>query len=67
MTLRPDIPLPLIRVPRLSVRALIDRIARANAHYRQMQTLQRLDDHLLRDVGITPSDVRREVRRSIWQ
>ena len=34
---------------------------------RQRKTLARLDDRLLRDIGLNRSDVEREVHKPFWQ
>ena len=34
---------------------------------RQRRTLMRLDDHLLHDIGLSRSDVEREVSKPFWQ
>ena len=38
-------------------------------HYRhtQRRDLAEIDDHLLRDLRLTPEDVRRECSKSFWQ
>ena len=33
----------------------------------QRLDLKEVDDHLLRDLGLTPEDVRRECAKSFWQ
>ncbi|MER8529542.1 DUF1127 domain-containing protein [Mesorhizobium sp. M0814] len=33
----------------------------------QRLDLAEIDDHLLRDLGLTPEDVRRECAKSFWQ
>lgn len=35
-------------------------------HRRQRRALGELDDRLIRDVGLTKSEVERETKRSIW-
>jgi len=35
--------------------------------YRSRQHLRDLDDHMLRDIGISPEDAEREARRPFWQ
>ena len=35
-------------------------------HVRRLD-LAEIDDHLLRDLGLTPEDVRRECAKSFWQ
>jgi uncharacterized protein YjiS (DUF1127 family) len=34
---------------------------------RERQSLAHLDAHLLRDIGLTPDDVRHEVSKPFWQ
>ena len=34
---------------------------------RQRHHLANLDDHLLKDIGLTPDDVRRECSKSFWR
>lgn len=45
--------------PRLALRALIDRLVAADADYRARERLARLDERLLRDIGLTRDAVRR--------
>jgi uncharacterized protein YjiS (DUF1127 family) len=53
--------------PRLTVRGVLDRIATADARYRTRLDLRRIDDRLLRDIGVTRADVEAELRRgSVW-
>jgi len=33
---------------------------------RQRRDLGQLDDHLLRDIGVTPDEARKEARRPLW-
>ncbi len=47
--------------PRLNFRRLIDRVLAADARHRQMVALEAFDDRMLRDVGLTRSDVRSEL------
>jgi uncharacterized protein YjiS (DUF1127 family) len=49
--------------PRLSVRGVLDFLAAADARYRSHLHLRELDDHMLRDIGITRADVDAELRR----
>ncbi|GAA6189124.1 DUF1127 domain-containing protein [Litorivita sp. NS0012-18] len=46
--------------------AIVSRIARAMALHRQRRQLAALDSAALRDMGLTPADVAREARRSVW-
>ena len=34
--------------------------------WRQRRSLAHLDDHLLRDIGVTPQEAAREAARPIW-
>ena len=43
--------------PRLTVRALVAAFAEADRRYRARQQLARLDDHLLRDMGLTRGSI----------
>jgi len=53
--------------PRLAVRGVLDRIVAADARHRGRVRLMLLDDHLLRDIGLTRADVATELRRSsMW-
>ena len=53
--------------PRLSGRAVLDFLANADARYRARMQLRQLDEHLLRDVGVTRADRDAEVRRTfLW-
>ncbi len=49
--------------PHLSLRSLLDRLVAADAAYRDAERLARLDDHLLRDMGLTADAVRRPTNR----
>lgn len=66
MTMPPDILRRATFPLRLRFTSLLARLARADARYRQMRNLERLDARLLRDIGITAADARRELNRSIW-
>nr|WP_236778300.1 DUF1127 domain-containing protein [Azospirillum brasilense] len=35
--------------------------------HRQRRSLAALDDHLLRDVGLSRTDARREAEKAFWQ
>lgn len=53
--------------PRLSVRRLIDFLVEADARHRTRAQFELLDDHLLRDIGVTRADRDAEVeRRDSW-
>lgn len=53
----------------LSVRldALRERLAEWLERSRTRRSLSRLDDHLLKDIGLTPGDVRRETSKPFWR
>jgi uncharacterized protein YjiS (DUF1127 family) len=38
-----------------------------SARQRQRQALAELDDRMLRDLGLTPQDVRREIEKPFWR
>ncbi|WP_027062090.1 DUF1127 domain-containing protein [Mesorhizobium loti] len=42
-------------------------LARWYDRYLQRRDLSEIDDHLLRDLGLTPEDVRRECAKSFWR
>ncbi|GLQ80604.1 hypothetical protein GCM10007881_41230 [Mesorhizobium huakuii] len=42
-------------------------LARWYDRHLQRLDLGEIDDHLLRDLGLTPEDVRRECAKSFWQ
>ncbi len=42
------------------------RLGRMRALHHQRQALARLDDHILRDVGLTRDEAEREARRAAW-
>ena len=42
-------------------------LARWYDRHLQRRDLSEIDDHLLRDIGLTPEDVRRECAKSFWQ
>ena len=53
--------------PHLSLRGVLDRLAAADARYRDRSNLVQLDARLIRDIGVTRADVDAELRRgSIW-
>lgn len=57
------LPFPFFALHRLRLRLL----ARWYDRHRQRLDLAEIDDHLLRDLGLTPEDVRRECAKSFWQ
>ncbi len=42
-------------------------LARWYDRYLQRRDLAEIDDHLLRDLGLTPQEVRRECAKSFWR
>lgn len=44
-------------LPRLTLRTLVDRIVAADRTYRSREHLSRLDERMLRDMGVTRADV----------
>jgi len=51
--------LPLFGAVRTAIRRFHDR--------RQMNALLKMDDYMLKDIGISRSDVQREATRSLWR
>ena len=49
--------------PRLTVRGNLTALADADRNYRVRQQFGRLDDHLLRDMGLTRASMVEELRR----
>jgi len=51
--------------------ALVTRFVRVFAawseRYRARRALSRLDEHMLRDIGLSQNEARREVARRFWQ
>lgn len=45
----------------------VDRLLTAHERWRQRQALLALDDHLLKDIGVTRVDVEREIGKSLWE
>lgn len=60
----PPRPLPW-RIVDLLLRPLA-RLDVAAARYRSRRALLELDEHLLKDIGISRADAEREARRSFW-
>lgn len=48
------------------IRTTLQRLVMATQLRRQRASLLRLDDHLLKDIGVTPQDAEAEARRSNW-
>lgn len=57
------LPFPFVVLRRLRLRLL----ARWYDRHLQRLDLAEIDDHLLRDLGLTAEDVRRECAKSFWQ
>ena len=57
------LPFPFVTLHRLRLRLL----ARWYDRHLQRLDLAEIDEHLLRDLGLTPEDVRRECAKSFWQ
>ena len=57
-------PLPAISVMSLRVAVLF---AKWDTHRRTRRDLADLEPHLLRDIGVTPDEARREARLPFWQ
>jgi uncharacterized protein YjiS (DUF1127 family) len=59
-----------IALPRISLHATTSKLAhilaRCAARLKQRRTLSMLSDHALRDIGLTRSDVDREIHRALW-
>jgi uncharacterized protein YjiS (DUF1127 family) len=49
--------------PRLSARGVFDRFAALDSYFRERDALRSLDDHMLRDIGLSRGDVAAELRR----
>lgn len=45
----------------------MDRMIAAHERWRQRQALMKLDDHLLKDIGLSRADVEKEVSKPIWR
>jgi uncharacterized protein YjiS (DUF1127 family) len=57
------LPFPFVTLRRLHLRLL----ARWYERHLQRLDLAEIDEHLLRDLGLTPEDVRRECAKPFWQ
>lgn len=44
-----------------------DRIMAANERWRQRQALMSLDEHLLKDIGLSRSDAEHEAEKPFWR
>ncbi len=54
-----------IALPRFTVRGFVERLVTFDARYRNRMDLKALDDHMLRDIGLTHADVDSELRRPL--
>jgi uncharacterized protein YjiS (DUF1127 family) len=52
---------------RNALRSLLDTVSAWRARARQRHALSTLDDHMLRDIGLTRVDVEREGRKPFWR
>jgi uncharacterized protein YjiS (DUF1127 family) len=52
--------------PRLTARGLLGFLAAVNDRARVRHQLTTMDDHILRDIGVTRADVLGEVRKPLW-
>lgn len=59
-------PVTIRRTSRPWALRLMDRIVAANALHRQHQALLRLDDAMLRDIGLTRFEAETEANRPVW-
>lgn len=50
-----------------AVGAAIGAVSAMIARTHQRRSLAKLDDHLLRDIGLTRDDVRRELEKPFWR
>ena len=46
---------------------ILDRVASAHERRRQRHALARLDDRMLRDIGLTGADVEAELSKPFWR
>ena len=61
-----DRPTPIRTTVRPLALRLMDRLLAANALHRQHQALLRLDDALLRDIGLTRHEAESEANHRVW-
>lgn len=52
--------------PRLTVRGFVDYLVALDAKHRARVQLARLDDRMLRDMGLSRSDVEPVLRKTLW-
>ena len=57
---------PLTPIASVALKAVVA-IAKWEAHHRTRTKLKHLDDHLLRDIGVTRDLAEREAARPFWQ
>jgi len=53
-------------LPRFSLRGALDYLIELDRRHRAERQLRQLDDHLLRDMGLTRGDIDREFRTKPW-
>ena len=58
--------LSVLRMPSDGARLALPPLARWWRIRRERRQLLELSDHMLRDVGLTPADARREAARPFW-
>lgn len=58
--------LPLVSRPGRHLGRLFSRLRTAEALAKSRRRLARLDDHLLRDIGLTRTEAEAEAERSAW-
>lgn len=58
--------LPLVSRPGRHLCRLFSRLRTAEALAKSRRRLARLDDHLLRDIGLTRTEAEAEAERSAW-
>ena len=61
------LPTPSQITARNALRGLLHTVSVWRARARQRDTLSMLDDHILRDIGLTRADVDRETMKSFWR
>ena len=61
------LPTPSQTAARNALRGLLHTVCAWRARARQRYALSMLDDHLLRDIGLTRADVDRETMKPFWR